>query len=124
MKKTIKKEWYTDLLENVGLSTTQLIKEKFPEIEFRLLEQKASDLFVMRKIGFFLNNHLLCEASNKLEKNALVNEWISKNPNEPFGSIFKNRNLVRTLVVKNDTGRKYTISGEIHAEIDEKFYKP
>jgi len=91
-------------------------------MKFVLLGQTISNSFVERKIAFYDGSHMVCQATNKVVKNALVNEWIEKNPNEPFGAFFVHTNTERTFISKTENSRKYSIIGDIQAEIEETFY--
>ncbi|MEI6057444.1 MAG: hypothetical protein WCQ60_00550 [bacterium] len=116
------KSWFSGLLDDVNLSTTYYIGERAPDVTFKLLEQEKSDSFVVRRIGFFIGEQMICEAANKVTRNELVDVWIEKNQDKPFGEVFKNRNLHRVLISKTENSRKFDVSGDIQAEIEEKFY--
>ncbi len=114
--------WFSDFLDNVNLSTTQYITKKIPNIKFKLLGQDTFGSYIIRKIGFFIDDQMICQATNKVERNELVNNWIKQNPELPFGKIFQNNKLHRELISKSENSRKYLITGDINAEIEEKFY--
>ena len=121
-KKIRNEAWFADLLYDVSLPTTQFIEKKFPGIKFVLLEQKISNSHVLRTIGFFVGDHLICKATNRAEKNEVANKWIKENPDEPFGKVFQSNKLDRVLISKTSNSRKYRVTGDIHAVIEEKFY--
>ena len=114
--------WFIDLLDNIDLSTTQYIMGKIPSAKFVLLEQNVTNLHIFRKIVFSIDNHVICEAINKIERNYLIDKWIKENHKEPFGKFFQNKNLHRVLVSKSKDERKYLVIGIINAEIEERFY--
>ena len=114
--------WFLAFLTNVDLSVTHYLKKEVPDAEFRLLEQEISDTRIIRKIGFFCRDTMICKATNILEKNDLVNDWLLENPTVSFGSFFENKNLRRVLLSKNQNSRKYSVSGDLTAEIEETFY--
>ncbi len=115
------KKWYSQLLEKVDLSTTHEIFNLFKSSKFVVLKQEIHKDFVDREIAFILGPYILCFAKNKTIKNNLVSEWTSKNPHVPFGEIFKKRKLKKRLIKKTSESRKYKVSGEIDAIIEEKF---
>jgi|SRR3989344_299740 len=116
------KYWFSDLLNKIDQSTTQYIEQKVPNAKFTVVEQSIHELYVLRKIVFRVGDYTICEAINKLMRNNLVDEWIQKNPSEPFGRFFQNKNLHRTPIQITDNSRKYFIKGDIVAEVEEKFH--
>ena len=116
------KFWFLDLLNNISISTTKYIIDNVPNVKFSLIKQDVLDSCVLRKIGFFVGDQMICQATNRVERNDFVNKWIEENPNEPFGTVFLGRKLDRILVSKTKDSRKYRVKGDINAEIEEKFY--
>jgi hypothetical protein len=121
-EKIKEKDWFLDLLEDVSLSTTKHVMEKIPNVKFSLVNQIISDTHVLRKIVFYDDDNMICEATNRVERNDLVNDWIENHANEPFGTFFQNKETHRELISKTENGRTYKIDGEIKAVIEEKFY--
>ncbi len=115
------KKWYSRLLKRVNLSTTYEIFNLFKTSKFVVLKQEEFKNHFYREIAFILGPYVLCFAKNKTMKNELVLNWTSKNPQIPFGKIFKNKNTERKLIEKTINSRKYIVSGEINATIEEKF---
>ncbi len=115
------KKWYSRLLKRVRLSTTYEIFKLFKSSKFVVLKQEEYKNHFYREIAFILGPYILCFAKNKTMKNELVMDWTSKNPHIPFGKIFKNRKTNRKLLQKTNESRKYVVSGEINAIIEEKF---
>lgn len=121
-KKSKEKDWFSGLLNDVSLPTTYYIEKKAPNVTFKLLDQNVAGNTIIRKIGFFVGSRMICEATNKVEKNDLVKAWIKNNPDQPFGKVFQNKNVLRVLISKTHNSRKYGVTGDIRAEIEEKFY--
>ncbi len=115
------KKWYSRLLKRVDLSTTYEIFNLFKNSKFVVLKQEDHKDYIYREIAFILGPYILCFAKNKTMKNDLVLEWTNKNPHIPFGKIFKNRKTKRKLIKKTLNSRKYEVTGEINAIIEEQF---
>ncbi len=118
----IKQNWFNELLEDVNLKTTSFVKNTFPDNKFVVLSQEEKDGYIEREIMFILGPYSLCYAKNKLKINDIVRQWTKDEPYVPFGKIFDNKDLTRTLVSKTQDSRKYKVSGEIEAEIEETFF--
>ncbi len=114
--------WFSSLLKDIDLSTTKFITGNYPDTKFLVLNQETNDTHVFRKIAFSLGGRIICEATNKVERNDIVDAWIKENPDEPFGRVFQGRNIQRTLVSTTKNSRKFSLKGEVNAEIEEKFY--
>jgi hypothetical protein len=115
------KKWYSKLLKRVNLSTTYEIFNLFKSSKFVVLKQEEYKNHLYREIAFILGPYILCFAKNKTMKNDLVLDWANRNPHIPFGKIFKNRKTKRKIIKKTPHSRKYIVSGEINATIEEKF---
>ena len=115
------KKWYSKFLKDVYLSATYEIFNNFKNSKFVVLKQEDHKDFIYREIAFILGPYILCVAKNKTMKNDLVEEWVVKNPHIPFGKIFKNRSMKRKLLEKTKNSRKYAVTGEINALIEEDF---
>jgi hypothetical protein len=116
-------DWFSSLLDNVNISTTKYIEENVANVRFVILSQEIFETHILRRVGFYLNNHMICEATNRVVRNQMIDDWIAQHSNEPFGKIFRNVEMKRELISKTNSERKYSISGKINAEIVEKFFQ-
>ncbi len=114
--------WFSDLLKDINISATHFLEHHYPRVRFVLLDQKISDTFVDRSIAFYINDAIVCKATNRIQRNDHVNQWIRDKANEPFGKIFLGMKLERRLVSKTATSRRFTVRGDIEADIEEIFY--
>lgn len=117
-----KQTWFSELLDNVNIQTTSHIKKFFSNNKFVVLSQDEKDGYINREIMFITGPYSICRAKNKLKINDKVRDWTKNKPYIPFGKFFENNNLTRTLISKKENFRKYKVSGEIEAVIEETFY--
>ena len=120
--KRIEQIWYSELLEDVNIQTTSHIRKFFPNNRFVVLSQDEEDGYINREILFIVGPYSICRAKNRLKINDKVRNWTKNKPYIPFGKFFENKDLTRTLINKSISSRKYKVSGEIEAEIEETFY--
>lgn len=116
------KNWFSDFLNDLSLNVTQELRKRYSNVRFVVLSQKEHADYHERRIMFILGPYVLCTATNKVYKNKLVEEWTRNSAYIPFGEFFKDKKLTKELITKTNNSRKYKITGDIEAVIEETFH--